>query len=139
MYQASRRLASPNGVVVVGLLMAVLTVLTLVLASLPARAWREARLFQLVWNSAGFGQLVRTRTRLRTGAYLRLRVKNVLLSFLTLGFYRPFAMASEYAAKVGSVSLYVKGDLDQLQGELVQEQGAFGDAAADAFGLDLIG
>ena len=139
MYQASRRLASPNGVVVVGLLMGVLTVLTLVLASLPARAWREARVFQLVWNSAGFGQMVRTRTRLRTSAYLRLRVKNVLLSFLTLGFYRPFAMASEYAAKVGSVSLYVKGQLDQLQGELVQEQGAFGDAAADAFGLDLIG
>ena len=83
--------------------------------------------------------MVRTRTRLRTSAYLRLRVKNVLLSFLTLGFYRPFAMASEYAAKVGSVSLYVKGQLDQLQGELVQEQGAFGDAAADAFGLDLIG
>ena len=66
-------------------------------------------------------------------------MKNVLLSFLTLGFYRPFARSSEYAAKVGSVSLYVKGQLDQLQGELVQEQGAFGDAAADAFGLDLIG
>ena len=68
-----------------------------------------------------------------------LKVKNVVLSVLTLGFYRPFAIASEYAAKVGSVTLYIKGGTDQLVGELVKQQGAFGDAAADAFGLDLIG
>ena len=111
----------------------------LVLASLPARAWREARLFQLVWNHAGLGQIARTRTALRTGPYMWLRFKNVVLSFLTLGFYRPFAVTSEYAAKVGSVTLYLKGDIDHLRGELVEQQGGLGDAAADAFGLDLIG
>ena len=79
------------------------------------------------------------REDLRAGAYVGLRVKNVLLSFLTLGFYRPFAIASEYAAKVGSVTIHVKGSPEQLVGELVQQQGAFGDAAADALGLDLIG
>ena len=40
---------------------------------------------------------------------------------------------------MGSVTLYIKGGTDQLVGELVKQQGAFGDAAADAFGLDLIG
>ena len=63
----------------------------------------------------------------------------VLLTLITLGFYRPFAIASEYAAKVDSVTLYLKGGTDQLVGELVKQQGAFGDAAADALGLDLIG
>ena len=119
-----------------GLLGAVLLV---VLASLPARAYREARMFRLVWSQVGFGQLARSRCDLRTGAYVWLRVKNVLLSFLTLGLYRPFAIASEYAAKVQSVTLHVKGGAEQLEGELVRQQGAFGDAAADALGLDLIG
>ena len=105
----------------------------------PARAWREARLFHLVWNHVGLGQIARTRSSLRTGPYIWLRFKNVVLAFLTLGFYRPFALTSEYAAKAESVTLYVKGDLDQLRGELVPEQGGIGDAAADAFGLDLIG
>lgn len=127
------------GLVVLAILLLLGLVVMLVLVSLPARAYREARLFQLVWNNVGFGQIARTRTSLRTGAYVLLRIKNVLLSFLTLGFYRPFAVASEYAAKVGSVTIYLKGSPDQLVGELVQQQGAFGDAAADALGLDLIG
>ncbi|MFV0679296.1 YjgN family protein [Ottowia sp.] len=124
-------------------LMTILSILAFVVGitviSVPARAYREARMFQLVWNNAGFGGMTRTKTRLRTGSYVGLRIKNVLLSFLTLGFYRPFAVASEYAAKANSVTFYVRGGADQLEGELVQQQGAFGDAAADAMGLDLIG
>ena len=115
------------------------TLLFMLLASLPARAYREARMFQLVWNNIGDSRIARARTRLRTAAFVWLRVKNLLLTLLTLGLYRPFAVASEYAAKVDSVTLYVKGGTDQLVGELVKQQGAFGDAAADALGLDLIG
>ena len=111
----------------------------MILASLPARAYREARLFQLVWNNVGFSHIARSKTSLRTAAFVGLRVKNMLLTVLTLGFYRPFAVASEYAAKVGSVTLHIKGGTDQLAGELVKQQGAFGDAAADMMGLDLIG
>ena len=135
----SLRGAGLGAMVLLGLLFLLGGLLTLVLASLPARAWREARMFQLVWNNIGFGQIARTRTSLRTGAYVRLRLKNVLLSFLTLGFYRPFAVASEDAAKAGSVTIHLKGSPDDLVGELVRQQGAFGDAAADALGLDLIG
>lgn len=140
MTQGTAGLAKSVGWLLLGVLVFFAVVIGSVVASLPARAWREARLFQLVWNNVGFGQIARTRTSLRTGAYVWLRVKNVLLSFLTIGFYRPFAIASEYAAKVGSVTLYVKGGgIEQLEGEVVQQQGAFGDAAADAFGLDVIG
>jgi hypothetical protein len=41
--------------------------------------------------------------------------------------------------RVESVTLFVKGGLDQLYGELVKQQGGLGDALADAAGLDLIG
>ena len=132
-----------GGTNIVGMILAVVlaalsALLLLVLATLPARAYREARMFQLVWNNIGFGQIARTKTDLRTGAYVWLRIKNALLSLLTLGFYRPFAVASEYAAKTGSVTIHLKGGAEQLEGELVRQQGAFGDAAADAIGLDLI-
>lgn len=125
--------------ILLGLLVFGITLGVMVLVSLPAHAYREARMFQLVWNNVGFDRIARTHSRLRTGAYVMLRVKNLLLSFLTLGFYRPFAVTSEYAAKVGSVTIYLEGDTEQLVGELVRQQGAFGDAAADALGLDLIG
>lgn len=115
------------------------TIMAIILVSLPVRAYREARMFQLVWNNVGVSHIARFKTNLRTGSFIWLRIRNALLTLITLGLYRPFAVASEYAAKVESVMLYVKGGTDQLVGELVKQQGAFGDAAADALGLDLIG
>jgi len=111
----------------------------LLLVSAPARAFREARMHRLVWNNVGLGRIARFRCDLRAGPYVWLRVRNMLLTLLTLGFYRPFAMVSEYRMKVESVTLHVKGGVDQLAGQLVNQQGALGDAAADALGLGLVG
>nr|WP_255428384.1 YjgN family protein [Ramlibacter cellulosilyticus] len=111
----------------------------LFLASAPARAYREARMFQLVWNNIGVSKVARFKCRLRPWRYVGLRVKNVFLSLLTLGFYRPFARVSEYRMKAESVTLHVKGGLDQLAGQLAREELAVGDAIADAVGLELVG
>lgn len=110
------------------------------LASAPARAYREARMFQLMWNNIGVSQLARFRCQLRSRAYVWLRIKNMLLTLITLGFYRPFARVSEYRMKVDSVTLLVRGGVEQVAGVMVrQQQGGLGDALADAAGLDLIG
>lgn len=111
----------------------------LVLVSAPARAYREARMFQLVWNNVGVGGIARFKCKLRTRRFVLLRIKNMLLTLLTLGFYRPFARVSEYRMKTESVTLHVKGGLDQLVGQLVRQQDGVGDALADAVGLDLVG
>ncbi|ROZ63916.1 YjgN family protein [Ramlibacter sp. WS9] len=111
----------------------------LVFASAPARAYRQARMFQLVWNNVGVSKIARFKCRLRTRRFVLLRVKNMVLTLLTLGFYRPFAMISEYRMKAESVTLHVKGGLDQLVGQLVGQQDGIGDALADAVGLDLVG
>jgi uncharacterized membrane protein YjgN (DUF898 family) len=66
-------------------------------------------------------------------------VKNMFLTLLTLGIYRPSAMVSEYRMKTQSVTLHVKGGLDQLAGQLAREEQGLGDAMADAVGLDLVG
>ncbi|MEO8119010.1 MAG: YjgN family protein [Rhodoferax sp.] len=112
----------------------------LFLASAPARAYREARMFQLMWNNIGLSQVARFKCRLRTRNYVLLRLKNMLFTLLTLGLYRPFARVNEYRMKVESVTLHVKGGVGQVAGAMVrQQQGGVGDALADAVGLDLIG
>ena len=120
-------------------LLVLLFIFLLFLASAPARAYREARMFQLMWNNAGVSSIARFKCNLRVWPYVLLRVKNVFLALLTLGFYRPFALAAEYRMKVESVTLHVKGGLDQLVGQLVRQQDGLGDALADAVGLDLVG
>jgi uncharacterized membrane protein YjgN (DUF898 family) len=116
-----------------------LALFLLFLASAPARAYREARMFQLVWNNIGVSQVARFKCDLKPWPYVGLRVKNVLLALLTLGFYRPFALASEYRMKTESVTLHAKGGLDQLSGQLAREEQGVGDAIADAVGLGLVG
>lgn len=112
----------------------------LFLASAPARAYREARMFQLLWNNTGLSHVARFKCHLRSGRYVGLRLKNMLFNLLTLGLYRPFARVSEYRMKLESVTLHVKGGVDQVAGAMVRhQQGGLGDALADAAGLDLIG
>lgn len=113
--------------------------LGLILVSAPARAYREARMFKLIWSNVGLSQIARFKCDLRHWPFVRLRLKNLLLTLLTLGFYRPFARVSEYRMKADSVTLHVKGGLDQLVGELVKQQDGLGDALADAAGLDIVG
>ena len=110
------------------------------LASAPARAYREARMFQLMWNNIGVSHVARFKCHLKSSSYVGLRIKNMLLTLLTLGLYRPFARVSEYRMKCESVTLHVKGGVEQVAGAMVrQQQGGLGDALADAAGLDLIG
>ena len=131
---------TPGQMGVILMVLAVLAALLgLLLALAPARAYREARMFRLVWNKVGVSTIARFRCRLRVRRYVGLRIKNILLTLLTLGLYRPFARVSEYAMKVESVTLHLKGSVDQLVGQLVDQQGALGDALADAVGLDLVG
>jgi uncharacterized membrane protein YjgN (DUF898 family) len=92
-----------------------------------------------VWNNVGISHIARFKCGLRVRSYVLLRIKNMLLGLLTLGFYRPFALVSEYRMKTESVTLHVKGGLAQLAGQMVAEQGGVGDAMADAVGFDLVG
>jgi uncharacterized membrane protein YjgN (DUF898 family) len=125
--------------VVVPVLMLATAALIWMVALLPARAFREARIFRLVWNNVGVSDMARFRCDLRARDYVLLRLRNLLLTFVTLGFYRPFAMISEYRIKAESVDVLVKGGLERVAGRMVAEQGALGDAMADAAGLDLVG
>ena len=111
--------------------------LLLVPASITLAAW-EAMLFRTVWSNAGLSGMARSKCKLKTRAFVWLRAKNVVLTLLTIGFYRPFAAVSEYRMKIDSVRIYTRGDINALANLLGKgEQGGLGDAAADLAGFDL--
>ncbi len=111
--------------------------LLLVPASITLAAW-EAMLFRAVWSNAGLSGMARSKCKLKTRAFVLLRAKNVLLTLLTIGFYRPFAAVSEYRMKIDSVRIYTRGDINALANLLGKgEKRGLGDAAADLAGFDL--
>jgi len=131
-------LRSVRGSVVLGLAVSAAAWL---LAIVPAMAWREARTFRLLWSNTGVSQIARFRCDLGTGAFVGLRVRNAILTLLTLGLYRPFARVKVYRMKCESVTLHLRGGVEALVGELArqQDEGGFTDALADGLGLDIVG
>jgi uncharacterized membrane protein YjgN (DUF898 family) len=126
----------PRIVMLAGL--AIVTVpLMLVPALITLAAW-QALVFRTIWSHAGLSDLARSKCNLKTSSFVILRTKNILLTLLTLGLYRPFAAVSEYRMKVESVRIYTRGNLDTLAGKLAQQQSALGDAAADMVGFDIV-
>jgi len=119
----------------------------LILATSPARAYYQARMFQLLWNritlsfdDGNSNGHVRFGCTLNTRDWMWLRLKNAVLRTASLGFYAPLARLAEYRMKLESVTLYVNGDMDKLVGAIQQKQsGALGDALMDAAGLELTG
>ena len=111
--------------------------LLLIPASITLAAW-EAMLFRTVWSHAGLSNMARSKCSLKTRDFVLLRAKNVLLTLVTLGFYRPFAAVSEYRMKVDSVHIYTRGNIDALASAMARgNKSGLGDAAADLAGFDL--
>lgn len=66
---------------------------------------------------------------LRLRPYMRLQARNMALTLLSLGLYRPFAVVSAYRYRMEHLGIVCEGDIDAIF--------AAGDGATDFFGLDL--
>ena len=113
------------GTIIAFLVGGIAFVFGLFLISAPARAYREARMFQLVWNNVGVSTVARFKCKLRAKRYVTgAREEHVFLRCSRWGFSPvPFAMVSEYRMKTESVTLHVKGGLDQMAGQLARAAG----------------
>ena len=111
--------------------------LMLVPAFITLAAW-QALVFRTIWSHAGLSNVARSKCELKTSAFVGLRTKNILLTLVTLGLYRPFAAVSEYRMKVESVRIYTRGNIDTLASKLARHKSALGDAAADMVGFDIV-
>lgn len=108
----------------------VLAVVALVV--LPARAYCDARMFILFWNSVRIGTTGRFVCKLHAGTCLFVVLRNDIVSFATLGLWLPFAAVGNHRLKAESVTLHLRGSLDQFRQVLpVRSLPRFGDAVAD--------
>ena len=106
-------------------------------ALITLAAW-QALVFRTIWSNAGLSDVARSKCDLKTSAFVGLRAKNIVLTLVTLGLYRPFAAVSEYRMKVESVRVYTRGNIDTLASTLARHKSALGDAAADMVGFDIV-
>ncbi|GAB3373233.1 YjgN family protein [Massilia agri] len=118
---------------VAGLLTAVITVYVMYLLAGP---YMVVRISNLAWSNTTFPG-VRIRSTLPARAFMKLQTKNVLLTLLTLGLYRPFAVVSVYRFRLAHVEIEVDGDIEAFATHVAKRGGAAGDGAADGFGIDL--
>lgn len=97
----------------------------------------QVRLTNLAWSNTTFPH-IRIRSTMRVWPFMRLQVANTILTLLTLGLYRPFAVVRVYKYRLAHIELEVDGDVEQIAAAAApQRAGAAGDGAADFLGVDL--
>jgi len=93
-----------------------------------------------IWNrcwAASSMPGIRITSTLPLFAYVRLQARNVLLTILTLGLYRPFAVIAAYRFRLEHMNVWMSDfDLQALQAPEDSRQST-GDGSADLFGFDL--
>jgi uncharacterized membrane protein YjgN (DUF898 family) len=106
-------------------------------ALLVIQPYATSRLQNLVWNGTAHPE-VRFESRLRFWKLLRLTLKNMALTLVTLGLYLPFAKVAMARLRLEAVTVFTTSDPDAWVGALqARADDASGDAAADFFGIDV--
>ncbi len=104
---------------------------------LLAGPYLQVRIGNLAWNATSCPGMSVV-SELDAIAYMRLQTANSLLTILTLGLYRPFAVVRSYRYRLANTLLITDGDLAQLvTSAAAPTANANADGVADLFGLDL--
>ena len=77
----------------------------IVLLSVPARAWHEARMFALTWDGVRVGEHARVRCALDVRAFVRLRALDTWRTLRSLGRHRAQAVVNAYRAKLAALTV----------------------------------
>jgi uncharacterized membrane protein YjgN (DUF898 family) len=97
----------------------------------------QVRIANLAWSNTSFPG-VEIRSTMSARAFARLQTVNVLLTLLTLGLYRPFAVVRIYRFRLANLTLHTSAGFEQVVADAARNRnGATGDGVADFFGIDL--
>jgi len=103
---------------------------------IPYMAVRTAN---LVWSHTTFPG-IEIRSAMSARAFARLQVVNVVLTLLTLGLFRPFAVVRTHRFRLAAMTVVASASFEGALAKAADErtgEGASGDGAADFFGFDL--
>jgi uncharacterized membrane protein YjgN (DUF898 family) len=106
-------------------------------AYLMTGPYLQVRIANLAWSNTAF-RGIGFKSDLKARGFMKLQSVNAVLTLLTLGLYRPFAVVRVYRYRLAHLTLHVDGDFAQLVDTTGPAQpGAAGDGAADFLGVDL--
>jgi uncharacterized membrane protein YjgN (DUF898 family) len=106
-------------------------------AFLMAGPYMQVRIGNLAWSNTGFPG-VRIRSTLPAKGFMLLQAKNTVLTLLTLGLYRPFAVVAVHRFRLRHVEVEFDEGFEQTMARAAQgRRNAAGDGASDALGIDL--
>ncbi|QOY93480.1 DUF898 domain-containing protein [Massilia sp. UMI-21] len=115
---------------------AVAAVIMVYVMYLLAGPYMVVRVANLAWSHTSFPG-IRLRSTLPARAFMKLQTKNALLTVLTLGLYRPFAVVAVYRFRLAHLHIEVDGDIEAACAHVATRASAVGDSVADGFGIDL--
>jgi uncharacterized membrane protein YjgN (DUF898 family) len=101
------------------------------------RAYSSARVQNLVWNKT---QTEEAQFASQLGAWqlAKLGLKNLALTVVTLGLYRPFAVVNTTALRWGAMGLHTAANINAWHSSAAgPDEAAHGEMAGDFFGIDV--
>lgn len=98
--------------------------------------YMTARVANLVWSNTSFPGITISSDMSARG-FARLQVVNVLLTILTLGLFRPFAVVRIHRFRLAAMTVVASGGFEHVLAQTAALRGsASGEGAADLFGFD---
>lgn len=96
----------------------------------------QVRIGNLVWSATTFPH-VTISSHMKARAYIKLQAGNVILTLLTLGLYRPFAVVRAYRYRIEHITVTTAGGLEHALATVGSKTDTSADGVADLIGLDL--
>jgi uncharacterized membrane protein YjgN (DUF898 family) len=114
-----------------------LTAIYIYILYLMAGPFMQVRINNLAWTNTSFPG-VRVRSTMSARAFVRLQAGNALLTVVTLGLYRPFAVVKVHRYRLAHTEFEFEAGFEQAAAQLAQgRRNAAGDGVADTLGIDL--
>jgi uncharacterized membrane protein YjgN (DUF898 family) len=116
------------------LMAGILAAYALMLLSIP---YVQARTANLVWSNTSFPGL-EMRSTMGAWAFIKLQTVNTVLTVLTLGLYRPFAVVRVVRYRLAQLSIHSTASFEEVAAAAARKRGgAAGDGMADFLGVDI--
>jgi uncharacterized membrane protein YjgN (DUF898 family) len=113
-----------------------ITVVMGYVAYLMAGPYLQVRVGNLVWSATTFpGMTINSHMKAR--AYMKLQLINSILTLLSLGLYRPFAVVRAYRYRLAHISVSTTDGFERVLAGVSCAGSASADGVADFLGVDL--
>ena len=96
----------------------------------------QVGIWNRTWRATKLGSIT-IESNLPAWGYLKLQTVNVILTLLSVGLYRPFAVVRAYQYRLAFMEIQAENIEEILKNETKKNENALGESSADFFGFDV--